>query len=306
MTDDTATRAGRETRGFQAEVKQLLHLMIHSLYSNREIFLRELVSNASDACDKLRFEALSDAGLFESDAALAIRIDYDREARTLTVADNGVGMSREEAVTHLGTIAKSGTREFFSALTGDQQKDAHLIGQFGVGFYSSFIVADKVTVLTRRAGRPAAEGVRWESDGSGEFTVETVEKAARGTEITLHLREGQDDLLDGTRLRAIIRRYSDHIVQPILMPKEEWKDGKQEKVAGDETVNQASALWARAKERHHRRGVQGVLQARRPRLRGPARLGARAGRGAPGVHPAPLRARRARPSTSGTATPATA
>ena len=247
MTDDTATRAGRETRGFQAEVKQLLHLMIHSLYSNREIFLRELVSNASDACDKLRFEALSDAGLIDSDAALAIRIDYDREARTLTVADNGVGMSREEAVTHLGTIAKSGTREFFSQLTGDQQKDAHLIGQFGVGFYSSFIVADKVSVLTRRAGRPAAEGVRWESDGSGEFTVETVEKAARGTEITLHLREGQDDLLDGTRLRAIIRRYSDHIVQPILMPKEEWKDGKQEKVEGDETVNQASALWARAK-----------------------------------------------------------
>ena len=247
MTDDTATRAGRETRGFQAEVKQLLHLMIHSLYSNREIFLRELISNASDACDKLRFEALSDAGLIDSDAALAIRIDYDREARTLTVADNGVGMSREEAVTHLGTIAKSGTREFFSQLTGDQQKDAHLIGQFGVGFYSSFIVADKVSVLTRRAGRPAAEGVRWESDGSGEFTVETVEKAARGTEITLHLREGQDDLLDGTRLRAIIRRYSDHIVQPILMPKEEWKDGKQEKVEGDETVNQASALWARAK-----------------------------------------------------------
>ncbi|MCM2329192.1 MAG: molecular chaperone HtpG [Lysobacter sp.] len=247
MADDTATHAGRETRGFQAEVKQLLNLMIHSLYSNREIFLRELISNASDACDKLRFEALSEAGLFENDAALAIRIDYDREARTLTVADNGVGMSRDEVIGNLGTIAKSGTREFFSALTGDQQKDAHLIGQFGVGFYSSFIVADKVTVLTRRAGRPAAEGVRWESDGSGEFTVEPAEKAARGTEITLHLREGQDDLLEGTRLRAIIRRYSDHIVQPIRMPKEEWKDGKMARAGEDETVNQASALWARAK-----------------------------------------------------------
>ncbi len=247
MTDQTAERAARETRGFQAEVKQLLHLMIHSLYSNREIFLRELVSNASDACDKLRFEALSDASLLENDADLAIRVDYDREARTLTVADNGVGMSREEAITNLGTIAKSGTREFFASLTGDQQKDAHLIGQFGVGFYSSFIVADRVTVLTRRAGRPAAEGVRWESDGSGEFTVEAVDKPGRGTEITLHLREGQEDLLEGTRLRAIIRRYSDHIVQPIRMPKEEWKDGKMEKGAEPETVNQASALWARPK-----------------------------------------------------------
>ncbi|NJD87877.1 MAG: molecular chaperone HtpG [Betaproteobacteria bacterium] len=247
MTDQTAERAARETRGFQAEVKQLLHLMIHSLYSNREIFLRELVSNASDACDKLRFEALSDASLLENDADLAIRVDYDREARTLTVADNGVGMSREEAIANLGTIAKSGTREFFASLTGDQQKDAHLIGQFGVGFYSSFIVADRVTVLTRRAGRPAAEGVRWESDGSGEFTVEAVEKPGRGTEITLHLREGQEDLLEGTRLRAIIRRYSDHIVQPIRMPKEAWKDGKPEKGAEPETVNQASALWARPK-----------------------------------------------------------
>jgi molecular chaperone HtpG len=247
VTETATTPAGRETRGFQAEVKQLLHLMIHSLYSNREIFLRELVSNASDACDKLRFEALAEPSLLEDDAALAIRIDYDREARTLTVADNGVGMSREEAVTNLGTIAKSGTREFFSQLTGDQQKDAHLIGQFGVGFYSSFIVADRVTVLTRRAGRPAAEGVRWESDGSGEFTVEAVARAGRGTEITLHLREGQEDLLEGTRLRSIIRRYSDHIVQPIRMPKEDWKDGKPEKSAEAETVNQASALWARAK-----------------------------------------------------------
>jgi molecular chaperone HtpG len=249
VTDATAAApaAERETRGFQAEVKQLLHLMIHSLYSNREIFLRELISNASDACDKLRFEALHSPGLFGDDADLKIRIDYDREARTLTVADNGVGMSREEAITNLGTIAKSGTREFFSQLTGDQQKDAHLIGQFGVGFYSSFIVADKVTVLTRRAGLSAAEGVRWESDGGGDFVVEAAEKAARGTQITLHLREGQEDLLDGTRLRGIIRKYSDHIVQPILMPKEEWKEGKKEKLAETETVNQASALWARAK-----------------------------------------------------------
>ncbi len=245
MTDTTAPQAARETRGFQAEVKQLLHLMIHSLYSNREIFLRELISNASDACDKLRFEALANPGLFENDSDLKIHVDYDREARTLTVADNGVGMSREETVSNLGTIAKSGTREFFSQLTGDQQKDAHLIGQFGVGFYSSFIVADKVTVLTRRAGERPDQGVRWESDGGGEYTVEMVQKAGRGTQITLHLREGQDDLLEGTHLRTIIRRYSDHIVQPILMPKEEWKEGKSEKGTEPETVNQASALWAR-------------------------------------------------------------
>jgi molecular chaperone HtpG len=247
VTETATPAAGRETRGFQAEVKQLLHLMIHSLYSNREIFLRELVSNASDACDKLRFEALHNPGLFESDSDLKIRVDYDPEARTLTVADNGIGMSREEAVANLGTIAKSGTREFFAQLTGDQQKDAHLIGQFGVGFYSSFIVADKVTVLTRRAGEKPEQAVRWESDGGGEFTVDMVEKAARGTEITLHLREGQEDLLAGSRLRAILRKYSDHIVQPILMPGEEWKDGKNVKGTEPETVNQASALWARAK-----------------------------------------------------------
>ncbi len=247
MTETATPAAERETRGFQAEVKQLLHLMIHSLYSNREIFLRELVSNASDACDKLRFEALANPALFESDADLKIRVDYDPAARTLTVADNGVGMSREEVIANLGTIAKSGTREFFSQLTGDQQKDAHLIGQFGVGFYSSFIVADKVTVLTRRAGERADQGVRWESDGAGEYSIGMVEKPSRGTEITLHLREGQEDLADGTRLRAILRRYSDHIVQPILMPKEAWKDGKPEKGAEEETVNQASALWARPK-----------------------------------------------------------
>ena len=247
MTEHTAARAERETLGFQTEVRQLLQLMIHSLYSNREIFLRELISNASDACDKLRFEALHNEALFEDDFELEIRIDYDPAARTLSIADNGVGMSRDEVITNLGTIAKSGTREFFSQLTGDQQKDAHLIGQFGVGFYSSFIVADKVTVHTRRAGEKPDQGVLWESDGGGEFAIEMKEKATRGTAITLHLRDGQDDLLAGFKLRSIIRKYSDHIVQPILMPKEEWKDGKQEKVEGEETVNQASALWTRGK-----------------------------------------------------------
>ncbi|MDO8934066.1 MAG: molecular chaperone HtpG, partial [Rhodocyclaceae bacterium] len=237
----------RETLGFQTEVKQLLQLMIHSLYSNREIFLRELVSNASDACDKLRFEALHNAGLFGDDTEFRIRIAYDKDAKTLTLADNGIGMSREEVISNLGTIAKSGTREFFSQLTGDQKKDAHLIGQFGVGFYSSFIVADKVTVLTRRAGLPADQAVRWESDGSGEFTIEMLEKAGRGTEITLHLKDGQEDLLSGHKLRGIVRKYSDHIVQPIVMKKEEWKDGAQVMTDEDETVNRASALWARAK-----------------------------------------------------------
>ena len=247
MNDTATTPATRETRGFQAEVKQLLSLMIHSLYSNREIFLRELISNASDACDKLRFEALDNPALFEGDGELAIHIDYDADARTITVSDNGVGMNRNEVVENLGTIAKSGTREFFSQLTGDQQKDAHLIGQFGVGFYSSFIVADKVTVETRRAGDAAAQGVRWVSDGGGEFDIETIERARRGTDITLHLRDGQEDLLSGTRLRAIVRKYSDHIVQPIIMKKETWADGKSTKTGEDETVNQASALWARPK-----------------------------------------------------------
>ncbi|MEO8333066.1 MAG: molecular chaperone HtpG [Gallionella sp.] len=237
----------RETLGFQTEVKQLLQLMIHSLYSNREIFLRELVSNASDACDKLRFEALHNAALFEADSDLQIRISYDKQARTLTISDNGIGMSRDEVINNLGTIAKSGTREFFSKLSGDQQKDASLIGQFGVGFYSAFIVSDKVTVVTRRAGESADQGVRWESDGGGEFTIEMMEKADRGTEVTLHLRADQDDLLDGHKLRAIIHKYSDHIVQPILMKKEEWKDGKQVITDEDETVNQASALWARSR-----------------------------------------------------------
>jgi molecular chaperone HtpG len=237
----------RETRGFQAEVRQLLNLMIHSLYSNKEIFLRELISNASDACDKLRFEALTNAQLFESDSDLKIRVSFDPKARTITVSDNGIGMSRDEVVQHIGTIAKSGTREFFESLTGDQSKDAHLIGQFGVGFYSSFIVADRVTLTTRRAGLPAGEGVRWESDGAGEYTVEAVERAERGTDVTLHLREGEDELLNGERLRDIVRKYSDHILLPILMKEEEWdKDNRVYRTTGkDQTVNQASALWAR-------------------------------------------------------------
>ena len=239
----------RQTLGFQAEVKQLLNLMIHSLYSNKEIFLRELISNASDACDKLRFEALNDVALLSDDPDLKIRVSFDKAARTITVSDNGIGLSREEAIEHLGTIAKSGTREFFAALTGDQAKDAHLIGQFGVGFYSSYIVADKVTVVSRRAGLPAGQGVKWESSGEGEFSIETVEKAGRGTDVTLHLREGEDEFLSGWKLRQTIRKYSDHITLPILMKKEEWSEEKKEQVETDEeeTVNQASALWARPK-----------------------------------------------------------
>ena len=239
----------KETLGFQAEVKQLLHLMVHSLYSNKEIFLRELISNASDAADKLRYETIARPELFESDPELKIGVAFNTEARTVTVSDNGIGMNREEIIAHLGTIAKSGTREFFSQLTGDQQKDATLIGQFGVGFYSAFIVADKITVNSRRAGLPATEGVRWESDGTGEFTVETINKPTRGTEIILHLREGEDELLSNWKLKSIIRKYSDHISLPILMQKEEWDAEAKKMVMRDETetVNQASALWARNK-----------------------------------------------------------
>lgn len=234
----------KETLGFQAEVKQLLDLMIHSLYSNKEIFLRELISNASDAVDRLRFEALSDGSLYGDDSDLKIRVAYDKEARTISVSDNGIGMSREEVIENIGTIARSGTREFFKALTGDQRKDASLIGQFGVGFYSAFIVADKVTLTTRRAGLGSEQGVRWESDGQGDYTIEEVEKAARGTEVTLHLREGEDDLLNGYQLRTIIRKYSDHISLPIIMKAEGQTE---EAEAQDETVNRASALWARSK-----------------------------------------------------------
>jgi len=245
MTDTTT----KETLGFQAEVTQLLHLMIHSLYGNKEIFLRELVSNASDAVDKLRFEALADSALFENDPDPKIRIGYDPAARTITVSDNGIGMSRQEVIEHIGTIAKSGTREFFQQLTADRAKDAHLIGQFGVGFYSAFIVADRVTLVTRRAGLGAEHGVRWESTGEGGFTVETVDKPSRGTEITLHLRPEEDELLSGYRLRDILKKYSDHIAVPILMKKEKWDADAKKQVTTDEDeqVNAASALWTRPK-----------------------------------------------------------
>jgi molecular chaperone HtpG len=231
-----------ESFSFQAEVVQILDLMVHSLYSNKEIFLRELISNASDAIDRLRLELLANSEVPEAEGPLRIRVSFDSGARTITVADNGIGMSRQEVIDHIGTIAKSGTREFLSALTGDQRKDASLIGQFGVGFYSAFIVADKVTLTTRRSGLTAAEGVRWESDGRGAYTLETVDQAERGTTIVLHLREGEDDLLSDYRLRGIIKKYSDHISLPILMPSGTEGEGQE-----DAPVNQASALWARPK-----------------------------------------------------------
>jgi molecular chaperone HtpG len=244
-----STATTRETLGFQAEVKQLLNLMVHSLYGNKEIFLRELVSNASDAGDKLRFEALSDDALYENDRDLKIRVSVDKAARTITVSDNGIGMSRQEVIDHIGTIAKSGTREFLQNLTADRAKDAHLIGQFGVGFYSAFIVADRVTLVTRRAGLTPEHGVRWESTGEGEYTLEVVPKETRGTDVILHLRPDEDDLLTSWKLREILRKYSDHITVPILMAKEQWDADKREQVltGEDDQVNQASALWARPK-----------------------------------------------------------
>lgn len=245
MTTATAESPSKQTMGFQAEVKQLLQLMIHSLYSNKEIVLRELISNASDAADKLRFEAISNDSLYENDSALQIRIAFDKAARTLTISDNGIGMRREEVINNIGTIAKSGTKEFFQNLTGDQAKDANLIGQFGVGFYSSFIIADKVTLVTRRAGE--TEAIKWESQGEGDFTIEAVEKTGRGTDVILHLREGEDEFLNDWKLKTIIRRYSDHITLPIVMKASEWKDGEQVPTDEDETVNKASALWARSK-----------------------------------------------------------
>lgn len=238
--------AHKETLGFETEVTQLLQLMIHSLYSNKEVFLRELISNASDACDKLRFEALSDDALYESDNELKINISFDKEARTVTLRDNGIGMTRQDVIDNIGTIAKSGTRQFMDALTGDQAKDANLIGQFGVGFYSAFIVADKVTLTTRRAGLTSEHGVRWESAGEGDYSLETVECPQRGTEITLHLRDTEDEFLEGMRLRTIIRKFSDHITLPIQMIKE--ATGEEESETEDlEVVNKASALWTRAK-----------------------------------------------------------
>jgi molecular chaperone HtpG len=239
----------KQTLSFRAEVQQILHLVTHSLYSNKEIFLRELVSNASDACDKLRFEALDRATLYEDQPELKIHIGFDTEARTVTISDNGIGMSADEAVAHLGTIAKSGTREFMAKLEGEQKKDANLIGQFGVGFYSGFIVADRITVESRRAGVAPEEGVRWSSDGSGQFEVETITRPQRGTDVTLHLREGEEEFLKTWKLKSIVSKYSDHISLPILMRKEEWVAEKAESVLKDEweTVNKAAALWARAK-----------------------------------------------------------
>jgi len=252
----------KQTLSFQAEVAQLLHLVTHSLYSNKEIFLRELISNASDACDKLRFEALNAPAFFEDAPTLEVRVSMDKAARTLTITDNGIGMSQQEAIEHLGTIAKSGTKDFVSKLSGDQKADSQLIGQFGVGFYSGFIVADKITVESRRAGLPASEGVRWVSGGAGDFEVDTIERAQRGTSVTLHLREDAADYTSAWKVKGIINKYSDHISLPILMQKEEWKEG--EKVEGDEsgatkggemvttdeweTVNKANAIWARAKK----------------------------------------------------------
>ncbi len=239
----------KQTRAFQAEVKQILHLVTHSLYSNKEIFLRELISNASDACDKLRFEALNNTALWEDKTELAVRVSVDPEAKTITITDNGIGLSADEAVANLGTIAKSGTREFMAALQGDQKKDAQLIGQFGVGFYSGFIVADRITVESRRAGLPATEGVRWTSEGTGDFEVETIERAERGTSVKLHLREGEEEFLALWKVRAVISKYSDHISLPILMPKEEWDEEAKKQVQRDEwaPVNKAAALWARPK-----------------------------------------------------------
>lgn len=236
----------KETLGFQTEVKQLLHLMIHSLYSNKEIFLRELISNASDAADKLRFEALSRPELLENDTELRVRISFDKDAKTITLEDNGIGMTREDAIVHLGTIAKSGTADFLKSLSGDQRKDSHLIGQFGVGFYSAFIVADKVDVFSRRAGLPAAEGVHWSSRGEGEFEVATIDKPERGTRIVLHLKSGEEEFVDGWRLRNIVRKYSDHIALPIELPKENFGNKEDSPATTEwETVNRASALWTR-------------------------------------------------------------
>jgi molecular chaperone HtpG len=249
------TTTNKETLGFQTEVKQMLHLMIHSLYSNKEIFLRELISNASDAADKLRFNALADETLYEGDSELKINLSFDKEKRTLTISDNGIGMSREEVQDNIGTIARSGTSKFFNALTGDEAKDSELIGQFGVGFYASFIVADKVTLVTRKAGADKGEAVLWESTGEGEYTIETTEKEGRGTAITLHLKEGEDEFLNSYRLKSIVKKFSDHISLPILMKKdevpstvEEGEKASDEAAEEFETVNSASALWTKSKD----------------------------------------------------------
>jgi molecular chaperone HtpG len=255
-----SAQAKKQTLGFETEVKHLLHLMIHSLYSNKEIFLRELISNGSDAADKLRFEALSNESLYEGDSELKIRLAYDKDKRTITITDNGIGMARAEVQEHIGTIAKSGTKQFFEALTGEQAKDSELIGQFGVGFYSAFIVADKVTLTTRKAGASKDEGARWESTGEGDYTLETVTKEQRGTEIVLHLKESESEFLDGYRIRSIVRKFSDHISLPIVMDKEvmptmdeeESEEGEQKEKpvvqVEEETINSASALWTKARQ----------------------------------------------------------
>ncbi|MFT7460871.1 MAG: molecular chaperone HtpG, partial [Planctomycetota bacterium] len=267
-----SVEAKQETLGFQTEVKQLLHLMIHSLYSNKEIFLRELISNSSDAADKLRFEALKNDGLYEGDSDLKIKVEFDKELKTITVSDNGIGMSRDDVIEHLGTIAKSGTKQFFEALTGDQSKDSQLIGQFGVGFYSCFIIAQKVEVITRRAGLGKDEGVRWVSEGENDYTIESIDRETRGTKVVLHLRDDNEEFLNDYHLRNVITKYSDHISLPIIMDKEEQveieenaiaegEEGKSEEnkeaetkekkfktVISEETVNSATALWARNKK----------------------------------------------------------
>ena len=249
-----SVEASKETLEFQTEARQILHLMTHSLYSNKEIFLRELISNASDACDKLRFEALANDSLYEGDSELSIHVDFDEKANTITIIDNGVGMSRQEVIDHIGTIASSGTRKFLDAMTGDQAKDSQMIGQFGVGFYSSFIVADKVVLETRRAGAAADEGVRWESDGEGSFSLETIESAPRGTKVILHLKEGETEFANKFRLKSVIKQYSDHISIPVTMTEDELDDEGKVKTddAGNtvtklERINSASALWARDK-----------------------------------------------------------
>ncbi|HCH33376.1 MAG TPA: molecular chaperone HtpG [Oceanospirillaceae bacterium] len=242
-----STETQTETLGFQTEVKQLLHLMIHSLYSNKEIFLRELISNASDAADKMRFAAVSDGSLYGDDSDLAIRINFDKEANTLSISDNGIGMTREDVISHLGTIAKSGTSEFLQNLTGDQQKDSQLIGQFGVGFYSSFIVADEVEVITRKAGTEISEGVSWRSKGEGEFDIAQVEKTGRGTEIILHLKADESEFAEGFRLRSLVRKYSDHISIPVIMMKEHYGEDADKQEPEEETVNSATALWTKSR-----------------------------------------------------------